>query len=68
MDDLITALLIFRTYTNDPNPTHCEHDVMYVLVNPEDVTDEDLEKLATLSFRPDDEWGESFISYRFGSA
>lgn len=52
MEDLIKALQIFLKYGNPRNPTHCEHDVLTVYINPEVVSDED---------------GEHFISYRYGS-
>lgn len=67
MDDLIAALQIFRKYTNSRWPTHCEHDVMMVGVNPEDVTAEDKQKLKELGFSESDEY-EVFVSFRFGSA
>jgi hypothetical protein len=68
MDDLIKALMIFRTYTNDPNPTHCEHDVMYVTVDPDDVSVIDMTILRQLGFFPCDDMGENiFKSFRFGS-
>jgi hypothetical protein len=65
MKDLIDALNIFAKYTKAEFPTHCEHDVLYVVVNPADVVlPEDLEKLKELGFNPD---GDVFKSYRFGS-
>lgn len=67
MDDLIAALQIFRKYANEPCPTHCEHDVMYV-VGMEDiqVSETDLKELERLGFHYSD--GEGFQSFRFGSA
>ena len=38
MDDLITALTIFRKYSDTKYPTHCEHDTLYVLIDPDVVT------------------------------
>lgn len=67
MDDLIEALVIFRKYTDERWPTHCEHDVMYVCVDPDAVSDADKAKLDELSFIPSDD-EECFASYRFGSA
>jgi len=67
MEDLIKALQIFVKYGNPRNPTHCEHDVLYVDINPEDVSEEDTKELDKLGFFPDEEYGEGFISYRFGS-
>ena len=48
MDDLIEALQIFRKYGNSHYPTHCEHDVMTVCINPDDVSEEDILRLDTL--------------------
>lgn len=67
MDDLIKALQIFRKYGNPEWPTHCEHDVMGVAIEFGDVSNEDKDKLADLSFFEDDESGY-FKSFRFGSA
>ena len=64
MKDLIDALNIFAKYTKAECPTHCEHDVLYVAVNPSEVLSEDLEQLEKLSFTPE---GDIFRSYRFGS-
>jgi hypothetical protein len=68
MDDLIEALQIFRKYSNERWPTHCEHDVLYIMgVDRADVLDEDNARLKELGFEWfDDE--EVYISYRFGSA
>lgn len=68
MEDLIKALQIFAKYTDSDYPTHCEHDTLYVLVDPEDVSEEDMEKLEELHFIPDCEYPYMFISYMFGSA
>jgi len=67
MDDLIKALTIFRKYVNVSYPTHCEHDVMYIMgVTKEEVSEEDLAELDELGFFWDGD--EGFKSYRFGSA
>ena len=66
MDDLIEALQIFRKYSDTKYPTNCEHDTLYVDVNPELLSDEDIKKLDDLGFFVDDEL-EVFMSYRFGS-
>lgn len=68
MKDLIEALTIFAKYTEDAYPTHCEHDVLYVLINPTKVHADDLARLEQLSFTPDTETGDCFKSFRFGSA
>lgn len=65
MEDLIRALQIFLKYGNPDFPTHCEHDVMYVNIDPKLVSDEDKAILKDFSFHPYD---EVFKSYRFGSA
>ncbi len=87
MEDLIKALLIFQKYIT-PNdlayeyPTACEHDELYVNVNPDIVSIKDKEALYKLGFFPSeydgDEGkytpptkpemeGDSFVSFRFGS-
>ena len=68
MEQLIEALQIFLKYKNEQFPTHCEHDVMYVVGIEEDaVSLEDTAKLKELGFF----WSEddnSFKSFRYGSA
>jgi len=69
MEDLIKALQILLKYANkDYNPTHCEHDQLYVGcdIELEKVTKEDITELDKLGFFWDDE-SDGFISFRFGS-
>jgi len=69
MKDLIEALQILLKYANDDrNPTHCEHDQLYVGCGIElkKVTKEDINRLDELGFFWSDE-DEGFISFRFGS-
>jgi hypothetical protein len=68
MDDLIEALQILRKYGNPDYPTHCEHDVMTVGINPEDVSEEDIIKLDALGFFASSDYDECFQSFKFGSA
>lgn len=67
MKDLIEALQIFAKYTDSDYPTMCSHDLLFVLVDPEMVSDEDRQRLDALSFSryEAEEW---FVSYRFGAA
>jgi DNA-binding protein YbaB len=65
MEDLIKALQIFMKYGNPRYPTHCEHDVLHVAINPELVSIDDMKALEALSFTPDG--FDGFSSYRFGS-
>ncbi len=67
MSKLIEALTIFLKYGDPTFPTHCEHDEMFVLIKPALVSPEDLAKLDELGFIPSDD-GDSFYSYRYGSA
>lgn len=67
MDDLIKALQIFRKYGNPNYPTHCEHDVLYVSIEPETVSEDDKDELEKLGFYPENEYG-MFRSYQFGSS
>lgn len=65
MDDLIKALTILKKYGSPAFPTHCEHDVLMVLIDPSKVSEEDLATLDDLGFFPAD---GVFQSFRFGSA
>lgn len=67
MKDLIEALQIFLKYENQQWPTGCEHDVMYVYIKPEDVSEQDIVRLEDLGFGVDVDL-ECFRSYRFGSS
>ena len=67
MRDLLEALTIFAKYTDAAHPTCCEHDVLYVLVDPAEVTAEDRARLEALSFDAQDH-DRNFTSNRFGSA
>jgi hypothetical protein len=68
MEDLIKALTIFLKYGNPKWPTHCEHDVLWIVdISPSDVSEEDLKELDTLGFFVSEE-DECFQSFRFGSA
>lgn len=69
MTDLIEALQILLKYGNPNCPTHCEHDVLMICgIEPQDVSDEDKEKLEELGFFVSDEYGEEmFKSFKFGS-
>lgn len=69
MNDLIEALQIFAKYQTPTKwPTHCAHDVLYVVdVKEGTPSDEDRARLEELGFIWMDDcycWG----SYRFGSA
>ena len=57
MEDLIKALLIFQKYIKPDDlaykyPTACEHDELYVNVNPSIVSEEDKATLSNLGFFP----------------
>lgn len=65
MNDLIKALQIFAKYTDANYPTSCEHDILYVQVSSEEVTEEDKIELEKLGFQVDTDLG-NFSSYRFG--
>lgn len=67
MSDLIRALQIFLKYGDPKRPTHCEHDVLCVFIDPAAVSPDDLAELATLGFRPSNEGDAEFYSYRYGS-
>ena len=63
-DDFVQAIAIFKKYGDSYSPFHCEHDILNVCINPNDVSDEDKKDLKELGFNV----GEyCFYSYRFGS-
>ncbi len=66
MKNLIEALQIFLKYGNPEYPTHCEHDELYVDIDPELVSEEDIKKLEELGFYTDDN-KEGFYSFKYGS-
>lgn len=66
--DLIEALELMRTHAIGPFPTHCEHDQLWVMANPEDFSAEEIAKLEELGFIPDSDGGDGFTSFLFGSA
>lgn len=68
MEKLIQALQIFLKYGNPNFPTHCEHDVLYVMIDPSLVSDEDKAKLDELGFFPDDDGSGNFMSFLYGRA
>jgi hypothetical protein len=66
MEDLIKALQIFLKYGNKNYPTFCEHDILYVDVDPSVVSDEDKKVLDELGFFVYDE-NDCFASFKYGS-
>lgn len=66
MDDLIEALQIMRKYANPKFPFHCEHDCLYVDINSEGFSQEDLDRLDEIGFFVDEDDG-CFRSFTFGS-
>lgn len=68
MEDLIKAFTIFLKYGNPTYPTHCEHDVMYISIDPKIVSEEDKGALNDLGFYPETaDYGNVFYSYKYGS-
>lgn len=69
MDDLIKALTILNKYLEGYKkeyPTSCEHDVLYVHVDYKNISQEDLNELETLGFRPCEYLG-IMMSHVYGS-
>jgi hypothetical protein len=66
MEDLIKALQIFLKYGNPDYPTICNHEELFVDIEPEKVSEEDLKTLEELGFFPTED-GYGFYSFRFGS-
>ncbi len=48
MDKLIQALQILLKYENPSRPTHCEHDELWIMVDPAEVSAEDIKTLDEL--------------------
>ena len=71
MSDLIKALQILLEYGDPYCPTHCAHDTLFVwAIDPEEVSEEDKEKLKDLGFSvgdPINSGEQHFYSFRFGS-
>jgi hypothetical protein len=66
--DLAEAIEIFRTGTvNLVSPFNCSHDRLGVMADPASYTKDQLVRLDDLGFSVDSD-GESFYSWRFGSA
>jgi len=82
MKDLIEALTILLKYGDPSYPFHCTHETIHVVgIKSEDVSEEDRNRLDELGFfcketterEEGDEWdededGEGFKSYKYGSA
>lgn len=69
MENLIKALTIINKYLEGYHkdyPTSCEHDVLYVHVNYEKISQEDLIELDKLGFIANEDLG-NMMSYRYGS-
>ena len=66
MKELIEAFNIFLNSKNVERPIHCEHDVMYVQYNPEDFSQDNIDRLKILGFTADYE-EHCFYSYKYGS-
>jgi len=65
MRDLIEALIIFLKYGNPTYPTTCEHDELWVLIDPNLVSHDDKIRLEELGFDVDEDAG-TFHSFKFG--
>lgn len=65
--DLIEALTIMASHpANDVSPTHCDHDTLFVMADPNDFTPDEILRLDELGFLPTDQG--TFKSFRYGSA
>jgi hypothetical protein len=69
MAKLIEALTIFLKYKDLEWPTHCEHDVLYIMgVTEDEVSVEDVARLKELGFFWSISDGGCWQSFRYGSA
>lgn len=69
MEDLIKALTIISKYLegyHKERPISCEHDVMFVQVDYKKISNDDLDELRVLGFRPCEDLG-NMMSTRYGS-
>lgn len=66
--ELAEVMTIAAKYLKEDDfPTHCEHDVIWLCVDPSEVSDEDRSRIEELGFFAcEDE--DCFKSYKFGSA
>ena len=69
MDELIEALQIFAKYDSQQWPTHCEHDILYIVgdYHPDKMNVEDVQRLEEIGFDWDED-DEGFFSFKYGSA
>ena len=56
-DDMIEACKIFKKYKDCKFPFNCNHDELYVAVDPELVSNEDKKQLEELGFSDHAEYG-----------
>ena len=69
VNDLIEAMQIFQNYiAPNASPTHCEHDILLVMVDLFGVSATDIERLDQLGFFESTEYPDCFASYKYGSA
>lgn len=66
MEELIEALQIFSKYDPPTPPTGCEHDELFVYIDPERVSEEDIKKLDELGFFVNEEDLGCFSSFKYG--
>ena len=69
MKELIEALTILYKYMSVETkyPTQCEHEVLYVFGVDKEMSEEDTKRLEELGFSPNENYDNSWKSYRFGS-
>lgn len=68
LSKLIQALTILNKYGDPGRPTHCEHDILRVIISPTTlVSDTDKETLDHLGFSVDKD-DDCFYSNKYGSA
>lgn len=67
LSELIQALEIAKKYGDPDSPTHCEHDELWLIIDPALVSKEDKKKLKGLGFFVSKE-DKCFKSFRYGSA
>ena len=67
MEDLIKALQILSKYGNPDRPFDCQYNTLYICIDSENVSNEDIIELDELGIFINEEDGQ-FMSFKYGRA
>jgi hypothetical protein len=59
LKEFAEAILILSKYTDKKYAISCSHEIIIVQVSPDDVSDEDIDRLKKMSFYPDRVYDDS---------